>query len=70
MKRIMVGIVFLLFILTIGLLEGPKRFGVAFLGPYLVLLSGILLALEVWTQRYIFKKGKFIKIEKEAKPDG
>ena len=70
MKRIIVGIVFLLVILTIGLLEGTKRFGVAFLVPFLFLLTGILLALETWTQRYIFKKGKFIKIEKEAKPDG
>lgn len=70
MKRIMVGIVFLLFILTIGILEGTKRFGVAFLVPFLVFLTGILLALEAWTQRYIFKKGKFIKIEKKAKPDG
>jgi len=67
MKRIIVGIVFLLVILTAGLLEGTKRFGIAFLVPFLAILQGILLALEAWTQRYIFKKGKFIKIEKEAK---
>ncbi len=63
MKRIIVGIVFLLLVLAIGLLEGSKRLGVAFLVPFLVFLTGLLLALEVWTQKYIFKKGKFIKIE-------
>jgi hypothetical protein len=70
MKRIIVGVVFLLFILTTGLVMGTKRFGVVFLAPFLVFLAGILLALEVWMQKYIFKNGKFIKTEKEAKPDG
>ena len=68
MKKIVAGIVFLLLIFTLGLLVGTKKFGVAFLAPFLVFLSGILLALEVWTQRYISKNGKFIKIEKKQNP--
>ena len=65
MKGIIAGIFFLLVILTAGLLAGTKKFGIAFLVPFLIFLSGILLVLEAWTQRYIFKKGTFVKIEEK-----
>ena len=61
MKTIFLAIVLLFAGLAIGLDIGTEKFGIVFATPFILLMVSIWLLLEVWTNRYISKYGKFTR---------
>jgi hypothetical protein len=62
MMTIFIGVIVLFAELTLGLCIGTYKLGVSFSIPFLLLMIGILLMLEVWTHKYISKFGTFTRI--------
>ena len=62
MTAIFIGVIVLFAGLTLELCIGTDKLGAIFAVPFLLLMIGILLVIEIWSQKYIFNYGTFTRI--------
>jgi hypothetical protein len=48
--------------LALGLCFGTDRWGIMFTLPFVALMAGVFLAVELWMHKYISKRGIFTRI--------
>ena len=68
MTAILVGVVVAFFGLTAGLCTVTEELGVLFSIPYIAIMIGAWLVLEVWTHRYISRRGTFTRLGSTEPP--
>ena len=62
MMAVFVAVVILFAGLSLGFLIGTETLGITFAIPFIALMVGVWLVLELWIYKYISKKGTFKRI--------